>query len=118
MSAVQVGSKIHPLYGAWLTLCCRDGAKRWKNVQGQSKGIRTHLDKEHGTVWRTAVFNNKLKGWQTIRATNGYNGGGPSGTNNPQPEPCEPFTIAGFYDRLIRWITVDDQVCISLHTCI
>ena len=53
----------------------------------------------HGKAWREVVVLNKLKGWETIDLPiNGKN-------------HREPFSLEGFYQRLVRWVSVDDQVC-------
>lgn len=74
----------------------------WANVDGQSKTIRKHMEKEHGDLWRTSVWNLKLKGWQTVLR--------PEDIAQDPPSEQEKFSIKGFYKRLIRWIAVDDQV--------
>jgi hypothetical protein len=80
----------------------------WKNVEGQNKAIRTHLHK-HGKHWLDIVVSKKLKGWKTIRLR--------SKNSTSEEHPREPFTLEGFLDRLVRWVTVDDQVrAYSLNT--
>ena len=65
---------------------------------------RKHLKTCHPHLYRHFVITNKLKGWETIDDGHDWNG---------SYERAE-FTLDGFYQRLIRWIAVDDQVCLSL----
>jgi hypothetical protein len=55
---------------------------------------------EHLKVWQDVVVLEKLKGWKDI-------GTSPSYLESGQREK---FSIEGFYERLLRWIAVDDQV--------
>jgi hypothetical protein len=78
--------------------------KVWRNVSGQTTAIRNHLKDEHETVWREVVLLEKLKGWKEI-------GNHPShSSSDPETRRNERFSIEGFYERLLRWIAVDDQV--------
>ena len=43
----------------------------------------------------------QLKGWKEIGAL----------TVEEEPLEREPFSLTGFYERLVRWVAVDDQVC-------
>ena len=52
----------------------------------------------HSKAWREIVVLNKLKGWETIDL--------PTIEKNNR----EPFSLEGFYQRLVRWVSVDDQV--------
>lgn len=73
----------------------------WKNVEGQTASIRQHLRGKHGKVWRDVVVLRQLKGWKEVGAF----------TLEDEPREREPFSLAGFYERLVRWVAVDDQVC-------
>jgi hypothetical protein len=70
----------------------------WKNKYPQSDTIREHMALHHGKAWREIVVLNKLKGWEDIDLPT-------IGKNNR-----EPFSLEGFYQRLVRWVSVDDQV--------
>jgi hypothetical protein len=70
----------------------------WKNVDGQTTAIQNHLKVEHGKVWRELILLKQLKGWETIGAS-----------TQTAPGEREEFSIPGFYDRLVKWIAVDDQ---------
>jgi hypothetical protein len=73
----------------------------WKNVEGQTTAIRNHLKSQsHEKVWHDMVLLKQLKGWETL---------GTSNKNSPSGEH-EPFSLPGFYNRLVKWIAVDDQV--------
>lgn len=74
----------------------------WKNVEGQTDAIRTHLKKAHGKYWREMVLLKQLKGWTKFGTSN-------NASESPVVER-EPFSLEGFYDRLTKWIAVDDQV--------
>jgi hypothetical protein len=76
--------------------------KVWRNVHGQTSSIRNHLKEEHETLWRDVVVLEKLKGWKDIGNSPTY--------SEPGRAHNEKFTIEGFYERLLRWIAVDDQV--------
>jgi hypothetical protein len=69
---------------------------------GQTDAIRKHLESEHSPLYRELVLTNKLKGWERFA----------SSRSQSQPSGCakEEFTLEGFYERLVRWIAVDDQV--------
>lgn len=69
----------------------------WKNVSGQTSAIRSHLKEKHYRTWRELVMLNQLKGWTDISK------------ECPEDER-EAFSLQGFYERLLRWIAVDDQV--------
>ena len=73
----------------------------WKNVEGQTASIRQHLRGKHGKVWRDVVVLRQLKGWKEVGAV----------TLEDEPREWEPFSLAGFYERLVKWVAVDDQVC-------
>ena len=45
----------------------------------------------------------QLKGWETIGAS-----------TKPAPGEREEFSLPGFYERLVKWIAVDDQACFSV----
>jgi len=63
--------------------------------------------KEHGKYWRDIVILKQLKGWEQL---------GAMPVDGLRPCEREPFSLGGFYDRLIRWVAVDDQVCGFFHT--
>ncbi|KAJ7794068.1 hypothetical protein B0H14DRAFT_2622246 [Mycena olivaceomarginata] len=82
----------HPRGDQWTT---------WKNVKGQTTAIHNHLKSQsHEKVWHDIVLLKQLKGWETL---------GTSNKNSPSGEH-EPFSLPGFYNRLVKWIAVDDQV--------
>ncbi|KAF7330238.1 putative AC transposase [Mycena venus] len=77
----------------------------WKNVEGQTASIRHHLKTTHTKVWKELVFLKKLKGYETLGAA-----------NNQDPGEREEFSIPVFYDKLAKWIAVDDQAyCTELR---
>ena len=78
-----------------------DSWSTWKNVEGQTTAIRNHLKLKHGRYWRDMVLLKHLKGWKKLGTSNKDS---PSGQH-------ETFSLDGFYDRLTKWIAVDDQVC-------
>ncbi|CAA7268998.1 unnamed protein product [Cyclocybe aegerita] len=53
-------------------------------------------------MWREVVLLKQLKGWEEL----GVKGCVEDGQNERERET---FTLAGFYQRLVRWIAVDDQ---------
>jgi hypothetical protein len=65
--------------------------------------IRAHLRKYHGDDYRDAVISEQLKGWRTIDGT--------TSTLHTASQEREPFSLEGFYERLVSWVVVDDQVC-------
>ncbi|KAF8154648.1 hypothetical protein B0H34DRAFT_799411 [Crassisporium funariophilum] len=81
-------------------ICLRDEGTIWKNTNGQSKTICKHMVKKHGKYWHDIVILKQLKGWQQLGAM-------PMG--GLQHRKREPFSLGGFYDRLIWWVAVDDQ---------
>ncbi|KAF5353589.1 hypothetical protein D9758_013794 [Tetrapyrgos nigripes] len=72
----------------------------WHNSDGQTKTLRTHLSEKHGQSWREIVLIKQLKGWEAL--ANGL-------PQEDQSKPRPSFTLEGFYERLLRWIAVDDQ---------
>jgi hypothetical protein len=46
------------------------------------------------------VILQKLKGWEELG----------SAEASPHDKEQVPFSVDGFYERLVRWIAVDDQV--------
>ena len=74
-------------------------ARTLVNKNAQSDLIRKHLTSKHGKLYREIVVLKKLKNWETIDQS----------TTREKP-PCEPFSLPGFYEQLIQWIAVDDQV--------
>lgn len=70
----------------------------WSNKNSQSDLIRKHLISKHSKLYREVVVLKKLKNWETVDQL------------LKEKPPREPFSLPGFYERLIRWITVDDQV--------
>ena len=73
----------------------------WKNVEGQTAFIRQHLRGKHGKDWDVVVLR-QLNGWKEVGAL----------TVEDEPREQEAFSLAGFYERLVRWVAVDDQVCL------
>ena len=57
----------------------------------------------HGKAWREIVVLKKLKGWETIDLP------------TIRTKNREPFSLEGFYQRLVRWVSVDDQVAEKFH---
>ena len=71
----------------------------WSNKNAQSDLIHKHLTLKHGKLYREIVILKKLKNCKTIHQF------------APREKlPCEPCSLAGFYEQLIKWIAVDDQV--------
>ena len=77
----------------------------WKNNGSATSTIRKHLQRYHETEWVNTVQHKKLKGH--IEPHEQHNG-----TGGDSPAQEAPFTVAGFYERLIRWIIVDDQASV------
>ncbi|KAI0058625.1 hypothetical protein BV25DRAFT_1146104 [Artomyces pyxidatus] len=92
----------------WCRFCPLDDPTTgppWKNVNGQTAAIRSHLLSKHRELYRKIVVLYQLKGWKDIVQED-------AGTLREQRlghKDREPFSIEGFYERLIRWIVVDDQ---------
>lgn len=84
--------------------------KPWTNGGGGiASTVRTHLQKHHDPEWSRLVTKNKLKGWDSPKATGpGSSRIGSDGTQHDSAKT--PFTVEGFLERLVRWIVVDDQV--------
>lgn len=81
--------------------------KLWKNTGGITGTIRDHLSgKAHGTAWRETVTAQKLKGWEKLQDHDAA----PNATASPKGARDGPFDIKIFYELLLRWIVVDDQV--------
>ena len=72
-------------------------------MEGQTSVIREHLKKDHGDEYQEVVCAKKLKGWADI--------GQSRMVTTSTKVDREAFSLDGFYQRLIRWISVDDQVC-------
>lgn len=66
--------------------------------------IRTHFQKSHYTLWRALVVSNKAKGWEQLHESYEKHRATDKAYINTT------FTLEGFYERLTRWIVVDDQV--------
>lgn len=78
--------------------------KTWLNTNGQTTSIRAHLRDKHGDNWISVVIKEKLKDWQLRESEK---------RSRPQKDQgMEPFTLAGLYERLVRWVAADDQVCL------
>ncbi|KAJ7468179.1 hypothetical protein FB451DRAFT_389795 [Mycena latifolia] len=71
----------------------------WRNTHGQTTTIRKHLQSQHGRYCWEMVVLKQLKGWETVGQAKGSSEGAER----------EPFSLPGFYERLVRWIAVDDQ---------
>jgi len=71
----------------------------WKNKNPQSNTIHEHMALHHSKSWCEIIILNKLKGWETIDL--------PTIRKKNQ----EPFSLEGFYQQLVHWVSVDDQVC-------
>ncbi|KAF5387624.1 hypothetical protein D9615_000715 [Tricholomella constricta] len=86
-------------------LCKKGDWFAWKCVEGQTTRICEHLQSRHWSVYRELVVSKKLKGWEkTAKLRHG-----PFENARASSEGREPFTLEGFYDRLAKWIVVDDQ---------
>jgi len=83
------------------------------NCDGQTEKIRRHLHEMHWPVYRELVLSHKLKGWEAIAQ-----GEVPEGVGSPQKSSQEPFSLEGFYTRLLKWVAVDDQVSSSFYSLI
>lgn len=70
-----------------------------------SKTIRTHLEKEHTLEWNKIVVLEKLKGWEDVLRGSEHACADKSGEDDEAT-----FTHNGFLDRLVRWVTADDEV--------
>lgn len=80
--------------------------RAWLNRNGQTENIRDHLIDAHWDTFRETVLVEKLKGWENI-ASGALTGPGGSKTSTASREP---FSVEGFYERLVKWVVVDDQV--------
>ena len=69
--------------------------------------MRDHLIDKHWNLYSSIVLANELKGWEKIAS--GVISG-PEGQKAAIGDR-EPFSVEGFYERLIKWVVVDDQVC-------
>jgi hypothetical protein len=63
----------------------------------------THLQKHHWHNYCREVIAEQLKGWQTMDDT--------TSSSQTAPQEQEPFSLEGFYEQLVSWVVVDDQVC-------
>ncbi|KAF4611155.1 hypothetical protein D9613_006647 [Agrocybe pediades] len=88
-----VGCRLCPLSESTWTV--------WSNINGMADTIRNHLSTKHRSEWRKMVLLEKLKGWDKMPAQ----GGDALKSNAPGPA----FTLEGFFERLVEWISVDDQ---------
>lgn len=58
------------------------------------------MKNKHLKVWREMVVKMSLKGWEDrVDVASRHRRG-----------DTEEFTLQGFYDRLLKWVAVDDQV--------
>ncbi|THU83592.1 hypothetical protein K435DRAFT_871131 [Dendrothele bispora CBS 962.96] len=73
--------------------------RAWRNSDGQTKTLRKHL-RSHGKTWTEIILIKKLKGWEKLARDL------PTET---ETRARPPFTLEGFYERLLKWIAVDDQ---------
>lgn len=80
--------------------------KVWQNAHGQTSSIRNHLRIHHEALWLDIVVSKELKGWQDVRS---------GSAQAPNTMEREPFSLVGFYERLLKWIAVDDQVCVFIN---
>jgi hypothetical protein len=78
----------------------------WKNTNGQTENMRKHLHEAHWPVYRELVISNKLKGWEAVAQGEVPEVAG--GSQRPEPAR-KPFSLKGFYSRLLKWVSVDDQ---------
>ncbi|RDB20127.1 putative AC transposase [Hypsizygus marmoreus] len=81
-------------------LCSGDAWHAWKNTSGQTVAIREYLKRAHPVLFAEQVLTYQLKGWEQLSETS---------QESRAPGEREPFTLEGFYRRLVRWIAVDDQ---------
>jgi len=71
----------------------------WSNKNAQSDLICKHLTSKHGKLYREIIILKKLKNWETIDQS------------ATREKPLrEPFSLPGFYEWLIKWIAVNDQL--------
>ncbi|KAJ7794573.1 hypothetical protein B0H14DRAFT_2621774 [Mycena olivaceomarginata] len=84
--------------------CSLERWSTWKNVDGQTPAIRNHLKAEHGKIWRVLVLLKQIKGGETIGAS-----------TETAPGERKEFSIPGFYNRLVKWIAVDDQARLFVY---
>ena len=82
------------------------------NCDGQTEKIRKHIHEMHWPVYRELVLSHKLKGWEGIARGEVPEGAGGS---RKSTQAREPFTLDGFYTRLLKWVAVDDQVHLSFY---
>nr|VWO95490.1 Lmo0415 protein [Ganoderma boninense] len=87
--------------------CAKQGVvKIYKITNGQTDTIRDHHSTCHKEEWRKEVVENQLKGWEKLSFKNGV---APAPSQSPNAAPPEPFTQAGFHQRIVQWIAHDDQ---------
>jgi hypothetical protein len=79
---------------------CWEQRQKWhtyKNVDGIVTNLRNHLTSEHLAIYEGYLANKEqsdalLPGRQRSESF------------------AQPFTLEGFYERLVRWVVADDQV--------
>ncbi|TFK58404.1 hypothetical protein BDN72DRAFT_87519 [Pluteus cervinus] len=94
-------------------LCTGDEWRVWKCDDGRTSRVREHLEKDHWAIYYEQVMQHKLKGWETLpeRARE---------ANRPviSSNTREPFTLEGFYQRLVKWMAASDQASSYMNsTC-
>jgi hypothetical protein len=71
----------------------------WKNASGVTGSVRTHLREKHESIY-----------WNTVRTLGlKYADTGASGNQSAKEE----YSAEEWVRLLMRWVVVDDQVCIS-----
>lgn len=90
--------------------CSFDNWKVWKNSDGQTSTIRSHMIKNHlETGWEELVIKERLKNWQKVDHDRGKR------EQSTAVPSVGPFTLEGFYERLVCWVATDDQVSYKCH---
>ena len=80
----------------------KDGWKAWKNGSGQVSNIIEHLERAHWQTYRSRVIAHGLKHYEDLLKSEEEKGS----CRRDRP----PFTVEGFRNRLLRFMTVYDQV--------
>lgn len=100
-------------YVSLLIILSSGSVHTWSNSAGQNENIRQHLRHIHQSAWEEIVKIKKLKNWDKIVTLEEAKVSSSELVDRVQ----EPFTLEGFYERLVRWIVVDDQVCHLQLSC-
>lgn len=81
-------------------------------MNGQTNMIQRHMDHHHKKEWHETIIREKLKGWEKLRR------GSEQGEHDVEDNigSFEPFTLAGFVDRLGEVMVDNNLVCSTFST--